>query len=175
MWITFTVMAALTWYNPMLGGVNCDNSCEWMAAGHPVAEWFDRALACPEDYPIGTIFSIEGSRWGLADGEWVCLDRGGRVIVDENGIVSLDLLKHDPIWGETLQVEVRLRRALEGSVQGVVSLGTTLLRYDGGGGLRTEWPGHPIFQRDFHPFDDARRKRHDPVRETNNPIERFHR
>jgi len=77
-----------------------------MAAGHDARDWYWRALACPSEFPIGTRFIIEGSRWNLADGIWQCLDRGGRIIIDEQGIVWLDLLTDKPIWADVLPVTV---------------------------------------------------------------------
>lgn len=102
--IVLTVLATLTWYNPNLGGMNCDRSCAHMAAGHRVEDWWGRALACPQEFPLGTVFEIRGSRWGLADGDFICLDRGGGVTVLQDGTVVLDLLRTSPIWQESLIV-----------------------------------------------------------------------
>lgn len=104
--IAFTATANLTWYDPALGGVNCDSSCDYMAAGDPVADWYGRALACPPEFPLGTRFSILGSRWGLADGEWLCLDRGGSIVILDDGVIRLDLLTRAPIWRENVTVVI---------------------------------------------------------------------
>lgn len=106
-----TVLADLTWYHPETcpeHPINCFDADVWwrMAAGHDARQWYGRALACPEEFPIGTRFEISGSRYGLADGDWVCLDRGGAIVIGENGVVRLDLLMRAPIWRETLSVEV---------------------------------------------------------------------
>lgn len=77
-----------------------------MAAGHDAREWYGRALACPKEFPIGSQFIIRGSRWNLADGIWTCLDRGGRIVIDADGIVWLDLLMEKPIWADVLPVQV---------------------------------------------------------------------
>jgi hypothetical protein len=58
------------------------------------------------EFKIGTRFIIDGSRWGLADGEWICLDRGSMVVVKDDGTVILDLLLDKPIWADTLKVKV---------------------------------------------------------------------
>jgi len=109
------VTARLSWFNPALCHelpVNCFDPDRWwnMAAGHDAREWYGRALACPGEFPLGSKWIIEGSRWGLADGEFECLDRGGRIVIDADGIVWLDLLTDKPIWGDVLPVIVLLER-----------------------------------------------------------------
>lgn len=76
-----------------------------MAGGADARKWYNRALACPQSFPLWTKFHIEGSRWGLADGDYTCLDRGGAVIVQGDAIV-LDILRHEPIWGEKIKVTI---------------------------------------------------------------------
>lgn len=76
-------------YWPPLGGPNCayfsGGVClSRMASGKPWHEWVDRALACPKEIPFGTIFYI-------FDKEWVCLDRGGKVI-SLGKVIWVDLL-----------------------------------------------------------------------------------
>ena len=100
------VRAELFWYDPQLGGINCDHECDYLGTGHKVSEWYGRALACPLEFERGTVFRISGSRWGLADGDWVCLDWGHAIVVQPDGTVTLDLLSRYPIWKETLDVEV---------------------------------------------------------------------
>lgn len=108
----FTLLARMSYYDPSLCAekpINCFNPNEWwrMASGHDARLWYDRATACPEVFPLGTRFHITGSRYGLADGDWRCLDRGGMVTMGKDGAV-LDLLKHNPVWGESLIVTVTL-------------------------------------------------------------------
>lgn len=112
----FTMLARMSWYDPSLCNVkpvNCYNPAEWykMAGGADARDWFNRATACPEVFPIGTAFHIEGSRYGLADGDWTCLDRGGRVVIGKDGAV-LDLLRHTPVWSESLIVQVEFPHTL---------------------------------------------------------------
>lgn len=107
----FTLLARMSWYDPSLcvtQPINCYDPSHWwsMAAGHDAREWYNHALACPENFPLETIFHIEGSRYGLADGDWTCLDRGGSVKMTTKGAV-LDLLRHSPVWGESLLVTVK--------------------------------------------------------------------
>lgn len=107
----FVINAKLSWYNPALcqqHPINCFNPLNpyKMAAGHDARNHYWRALACPQEFKIGTRFIIHGSRWGLADGEWVCLDRGGAIVIRDDGTVVLDLLTDKPIWGDELPVTV---------------------------------------------------------------------
>ena len=41
----------------------------------------------------------------LADGTVECLDRGGMVVM-RGSVISLDLLRRDPVWRETIPVTV---------------------------------------------------------------------
>lgn len=106
-----TVMAKLSWYDPELCLVpdlryNCFDPSRWwkMAAGHDARLHYGEALACPVEFAIGSRFEISGSRWGLADGEWICLDRGGAIVTRPDGSIVLDLLRDSPVWGEVLPV-----------------------------------------------------------------------
>lgn len=105
------ITARLSWYDPArcdVSPINCFDPDRWwnMAAGHDARNWYGRALACPPEFPLGTQFLIRGSRWQLADGEWTCLDRGGAIVIDADGLVWLDLLTDRPIWGDVLPVAV---------------------------------------------------------------------
>ncbi|MBU5690048.1 MAG: hypothetical protein QXM68_02280 [Candidatus Aenigmatarchaeota archaeon] len=91
----------LTYYNPLRGGINCDDDCTRTANGtriigddgNTISEyWFDGkkgGVACPPKYPFGTVFVIPGY-----DIQFVCIDRGGRIVV-EDGVVILDILYDD--------------------------------------------------------------------------------
>lgn len=105
---SFFVRGELTWYDPARGGINCDHDCSTLGMGHPVEEWYGRALACPLEFPRYTRFTIQGSWRGLADGEWTCLDGGGNVALQEDGVVRLDLLLSYPVWKEQLWILVSL-------------------------------------------------------------------
>jgi len=107
--LALVITAKLSWYDPSLcdtAPVNCFDPDRWwqMAAGHDARDWYGAALACPAEFPIGTRFVISGSRWALADGEWLCLDRGGAIVIDGRGVSTLDLLRRKPVWAETLSV-----------------------------------------------------------------------
>ncbi|MEM5878815.1 MAG: hypothetical protein QXF12_08135, partial [Candidatus Aenigmatarchaeota archaeon] len=87
----------LTYYNPLRGGINCDEECEMTASGIRIITngekrtdyWFDGrrgGVACPQEYPFGTIFKIN-------DIEFVCIDRGGAIINGKQ--TRLDILYDD--------------------------------------------------------------------------------
>ncbi len=83
------VQAKISHYWPPLGGPNCSNfrngKClSHMASGKKWQDWVDRAVACPSSYPFGTkVYAF--------DQEWVCMDRGGKIVA-EGGYVWLDFL-----------------------------------------------------------------------------------
>lgn len=85
------IKARISHYWPPLGGVNCsrfiDGVClSKMSSGQRWQSWIDRGCACPKEYPFGT-------RFKLPDGStWTCEDRGS-AIVNQAGIIWLDLLQ----------------------------------------------------------------------------------
>jgi len=84
----------LSWYDPDIGRIYPDaaltNFHDWdyqasvcrsrLSSGDDYRDWYGRALACPNEYPIGTIYRVYLPA-ELA-GDWVCLDRGGAVVGD---------------------------------------------------------------------------------------------
>lgn len=113
------LIAHLSYYNPALCGVspiNCFNPQTWwhMSAGTDARHWFGRALACPQEFALGshwTLPSIRSNGGGIPSQSWVCLDRGGMVITRVAGdgtiTVILDLLYQHPIVSNTVKVEYR--------------------------------------------------------------------
>jgi hypothetical protein len=99
-----TVQAHLSNYWPPYGDINCDYECAHLANGDRWQKWVGKGLACPLEYPLGTIFVVRGQ-------EWVCIDRGERIVVNPDGTIWLDLLMpfmpHDVAWGSVFTVEVR--------------------------------------------------------------------
>jgi hypothetical protein len=96
--------AVLSWYDPALGGINCDAECAYMGHDTPVAQWYGRAAACPPEIPRGAVIRITGSH--NADGYWRCLDGGGAVVTRADGVVVLDLLSRYPIHREIVAVDI---------------------------------------------------------------------
>lgn len=112
-YLIITINAYLSWYDPSIcdiSPINCFDPENWwvMASGESAKDWFNKSLACPQEFPIGTYFSIIGSKNNLADGRYICLDRGGKIIVNPDGTIWLDLLRYTPIWHETIEVVVEI-------------------------------------------------------------------
>jgi len=100
------ILAKMSHYYPPLGGANCasfvNGYCvSTMANGERWEDNIDIACACPAEYPFGTVFVVNGK-------EWVCKDRGGKIIT-QDGVIWLDMLTQNPIvpYGNILEVEVR--------------------------------------------------------------------
>ena len=79
----------ISWYDPLLGGINCDSDCTTMASGTKVTEdRYGRSAACIAGW-MGKTVVIEGL------GEFTCLDRGG-AINEHAEFIWIDLLLHEP-------------------------------------------------------------------------------
>ena len=96
----------ISWYDPArceTEPINCFDPVYWwrMAAGHDARDYYYNALACPIEFPIGTIFKLPEIKYGIPEKEWVCLDRGGAIKshIDDDGqlVIDLDLLVDRPI------------------------------------------------------------------------------
>ena len=90
------VQARITYYNPSLGGVNCWQFVKGQCvsktkSGAKWQDWFGRGLACPKEIPFGTRFWIRNQ-------VWTCVDRGGRIYIESNGVIRLDLLTDTHPW-----------------------------------------------------------------------------
>ena len=101
--------ARISYYWPPLGGINCDvingeEECGQVASGrYWHYEGVGRWLACPAEFPFGTLFLINGF-------VWECQDRGGAIIKMTDGTLWLDLLypymPYQWTWGDTVNVTV---------------------------------------------------------------------
>lgn len=86
----------ISWYDPLLGGINCDSDCTTMASGVKVTEdRYGNTAACLREW-IGQTVVIPGI------GEFKCLDTGG-AIIEHPDYIYIDLLLHEPLpnapWG----------------------------------------------------------------------------
>lgn len=100
------IEAKISWYWPPLLGPNCarakNGECvSHMASGEPWENWVDRAVACPKEYPFGTIFIIDGRRW-------VCMDRGGAIVRVNDNTIWLDMLTRRPLYRYGTVVDVTI-------------------------------------------------------------------
>lgn len=102
-------MAKLSHYWPPLGGPNCatfvNGQCiSKMASGLPWQDWIGRAAACPSELPFWTTITLPGGE------QFLCLDRGGKIVTTPAGELWIDLLVASPPvpYGTTLPVTVLL-------------------------------------------------------------------
>ena len=78
-----------------MGGPNCasfvDGQClSRMASGEPWQDWVEEAIACPPEWEFGTRLVVSGR-------EWVCMDRGGAIQI-EDGIAWIDMLTPEALF-----------------------------------------------------------------------------
>lgn len=62
-----------SWYNPELGGTNCMEPCNQLGDGSLVSEYYDKIIACPQDW-YGRYLEIENV------GIFQCRDSGGAIV-----------------------------------------------------------------------------------------------
>lgn len=70
--------------------INCDKidgvlECEHMASGEKVFKYVGEAVACPVEFPFGTVFEVMG-------GFYTCRDRGGAIVRIDEQTIWLDFL-----------------------------------------------------------------------------------
>lgn len=104
------VSAKISHYNPALGGTNCAKFVNGvcvspLANGEKWEDNMDVSCACPKEYPFGTVFVVNGK-------DWICKDRGGKIVKESDSIIWLDLLtKTAPVpYGTIVKTEVKLKR-----------------------------------------------------------------
>jgi len=77
----------ISWYDPVLGGTNCDNDCSTMASGDKVATWLGGrggvyAAACPrsDGWHHGKRFELDGVIYECRDtGGWINCYQPGQI------------------------------------------------------------------------------------------------
>jgi len=87
-------LARYSYYFPPLGGINCDGDCDHMANGEAWRGYVGEVVACPPEFPLGTVFRVLGD-------EYICLDRGGAIQFLDDGTFWLDFLRPNgeyPFW-----------------------------------------------------------------------------
>ena len=109
------VFVRVSHYWPPLGPPNCFESL-WMNGACYSKIWggkkdwkdyVDIGIACPPEWDFGTILVIE-------DREWICADRGGKIIFEEE-IPWIDMLIEQPLYpyGQVVEAEIRQNKAGE--------------------------------------------------------------
>lgn len=95
------IQLRISYYWPPLGGINCSRyenqtDCSTLASGRRFADVVGIAVACPAEFPFGSVFIIDHYRF-------VCLDRGG-AIVTQDGYSWIDILypnlNKEYSWGQ---------------------------------------------------------------------------
>lgn len=103
------VWIRLSYYWPPLGGPNCANfdrvnkvCLSATASGEAWELWVDRGLACPTEFWLYTIFTIDGK-------DYSCIDRGELVVKHPDGSYWVDILTSTPWfhYGELRKAYVR--------------------------------------------------------------------
>lgn len=100
-----------SYYDPDLGGVNCLTWDEvlgcvsTLASGDDYRLWWDRAVACPVKYDLGTIFKVVNPQ--VLRGRYVCLDRYDEALYTSQYLDFLSKRQLLP-WNEEITVEVIL-------------------------------------------------------------------
>lgn len=80
----------ISWYDPKLGGINCDHDCTTMASGVKVTpDRYGNTAACVREW-MGAWIVMPGI------GEFQCLDTGG-AIIEHPTFIYIDLLLHEPL------------------------------------------------------------------------------
>lgn len=82
---TKNAVAIMSNYYPPWGGINCNDNCNDIATGESWVGYVGQIVACPTEFPIGTVFHIEGR-------DYECRDRGGAIITEPDGRIWLDIL-----------------------------------------------------------------------------------
>lgn len=90
--------------------INCDvvngqPECEHMANGEHVKDYIGEAVACPVEFPFGTVIQI----W---DEFYTCRDRGGAITRIDEYRIWLDILypymPHNATWGQEEYIKIWL-------------------------------------------------------------------
>ncbi|MEM7110988.1 MAG: hypothetical protein AAF614_01050 [Chloroflexota bacterium] len=93
----------VTWYDPSLGGINCDVDCDTFADSSPVTpEAYGAVTACIPEW-LGAELTISGL------GTFHCRDTGGSIVVAFNDyyqqwVIHVDVLQTEmPSWNYELR------------------------------------------------------------------------
>ena len=95
-------------YWPAAGGTNCSNFVEGecisrMASGARWQDYIGQACACPREWPFGTTVELDGEIW-------TCMDRGGKIRFDAEGLTFVDFLAPHGAYSYGQLVEVKVSR-----------------------------------------------------------------
>jgi 3D (Asp-Asp-Asp) domain-containing protein len=100
-----------SFYNPSLGGSNCltwdsagENCVSKMSSGYDYWDYYNIAVACPPEYPTGTIIRVVSPH--VLAHNWVCMDTGGAIVGNR-----LDFLQRNQVlpWNTEIDAIVTYR------------------------------------------------------------------
>ena len=88
--LVLTMFIKYSYYHPALGGTNCavfeNGTCvSRMASGYAWQPYVGIAAACPPEWAFGTTIELDGKTW-------ICMDRGGKIKFDADGLTYVDFL-----------------------------------------------------------------------------------
>ena len=86
--------AKYSYYWPPLGGINCDKDCNVMASGKSPVEYVGIGWACDMSIAFDTIIYVKE-----LDIFGICVDRGGMIRQDYDGLFWFDHLIKNPLVG----------------------------------------------------------------------------
>lgn len=92
-----------SYYWPPFGGINCDYDCNYMASGQNPKDFIGIGWACDASIPFWTqIYIVELDIYGR------CMDRGGAIVQDTDGLYWFDQLIKFPMlpFGSSMTVHV---------------------------------------------------------------------
>jgi hypothetical protein len=98
-----------THFDPALGGTNCNDDCEHLGPssyGVKVANHYYDAAACPSEFPYKTHFVFYTVHGEYIDVE--CLDGGDNIVIKDDGVIRLDLLRKEPVWRQEYSAHLYL-------------------------------------------------------------------
>ncbi len=88
----FEIVVDPTWYDPALGGINGVGDYSQTAGGYAVDDWYGNGIACPPEFPFGTVIQFFNHNW-------TCIDRGGSIVM-RGDVARVDVLHRTGVQRE---------------------------------------------------------------------------
>ncbi len=106
----FEVIIDPTWYDPALGGMNCNGDCEHIGPSHLgllVKDWYDRGIACPPEIPRYSVLVFQPRYYRQLIAR-TCVDGGSAIEMRDDGVIRIDMLTQEPVWRDDYQATLYL-------------------------------------------------------------------
>lgn len=110
----FEAVVEPTWYDPALGGINCNGDCARVGPSYLnmlTEDWYYRGAACPPELPRYTEIIFK-PRFYAAPITVTCVDGGNSIVIKDDGVIRLDLLRDEPVWRDQYTATVYLPGAI---------------------------------------------------------------